>query len=279
MVRGLQGAPGSREFLDASHVLATAKHFIGDGGTADGVDRGDTRGSEADLLQHSRAGLRRGDRRRRADGHGVVQQLERPEGARAPAPAHGRAEEAAWASTASSSATGTASTKCRAARRTSARRRSTPASTWSWCRPSGSNFLDNTLDQVRAEKIPMARIDDAVTRILRVKYRAGLFEKGRPSSRPLANKRELLGAPEHRDAGAAGGARIAGAAQERARRAAAAAQVARARRRRRRRQHLQADRRLDADLAGHRKLQRRLSRARRRSSRASHARSGRRAAK
>jgi beta-glucosidase len=32
-----------------------------------------------------------------------------------------------------------------------------------------------------------------------VKFRAGLFEKGRPSSRPLANKRELLGAAEHRE--------------------------------------------------------------------------------
>jgi beta-glucosidase len=51
MVRGLQGAPGSREFLDSSHVLATAKHFIGDGGTTDGVDRGDTRSSEEDLLR------------------------------------------------------------------------------------------------------------------------------------------------------------------------------------------------------------------------------------
>ena len=61
------------------------------------------------------------------------------------------------------------------------------------------NFIGNTLDQVRTEKIPEARIDDAVTRILRVKLRAGLFEKGRPSSRPLANKRELIGAPEHRE--------------------------------------------------------------------------------
>ncbi len=37
-----------------------------------------------------------------------------------------------------------------------------------------------------------------MTRILRVKLRDGLFEKGRPSSRPLANKVALLGAPEHR---------------------------------------------------------------------------------
>jgi beta-glucosidase len=59
-------------------------------------------------------------------------------------------------------------------------------------------FLQNTVAQVRAGDIPMARIDDAVTRILRVKLRAGLFEKGRPSSRPLANKTAELGSPAHR---------------------------------------------------------------------------------
>jgi beta-glucosidase len=36
-------------------------------------------------------------------------------------------------------------------------------------------FIDNTVEQVRRGEIPMARIDDAVTRILRVKLRAGLF--------------------------------------------------------------------------------------------------------
>lgn len=59
-------------------------------------------------------------------------------------------------------------------------------------------FLQNTVTQVRAGEIPEARIDDAVTRILRVKLRADLFEKGRPSSRPLPNRRALVGAPEHR---------------------------------------------------------------------------------
>jgi beta-glucosidase len=60
------------------------------------------------------------------------------------------------------------------------------------------SFLQNTLSQVKNGSISEARIDDAVTRILRLKYRAGLFEKGRPSSRPVANHRDLLGAPEHR---------------------------------------------------------------------------------
>ena len=57
----------------------------------------------------------------------------------------------------------------------------------------------NTLAQARDGTIPAARLDDAVRRILRVKLRAGMFEKGRPSSRPLAGKFELIGAPAHRE--------------------------------------------------------------------------------
>jgi beta-glucosidase len=44
----------------------------------------------------------------------------------------------------------------------------------------------------------MSRLDDAVRRILRVKVLAGVFEQGRPSSRPLAGRTELLGSAEHR---------------------------------------------------------------------------------
>jgi beta-glucosidase len=47
-------------------------------------------------------------------------------------------------------------------------------------------FIANTIADVRAGDIPMARIDDAVTRILRVKLRAGLFDLPRPSERRLA---------------------------------------------------------------------------------------------
>lgn len=38
-------------------------------------------------------------------------------------------------------------------------------------------FIANTIKQVNDGEIPLARIDDAVTRILRVKMRAGLFER------------------------------------------------------------------------------------------------------
>ncbi len=30
-----------KEFLDSNHILATAKHFAGDGGTNEGIDQGD----------------------------------------------------------------------------------------------------------------------------------------------------------------------------------------------------------------------------------------------
>ncbi|GIU67812.1 glycoside hydrolase family 3 protein [Candidatus Phycosocius spiralis] len=53
----------------------------------------------------------------------------------------------------------------------------------------------NTLTQARAGEIPMSRIDDAVTRILRAKILAGLFE---PNHARLEGQFSLLGAPEHR---------------------------------------------------------------------------------
>ncbi|MET8761486.1 exo 1,3/1,4-beta-D-glucan glucohydrolase [Lentzea sp. NPDC004782] len=47
-------------------------------------------------------------------------------------------------------------------------------------------FIANTITQVESGVIPMARIDDAVTRILRVKLRAGTFDEPKPSQREHA---------------------------------------------------------------------------------------------
>ena len=57
------------------------------------------------------------------------------------------------------------------------------------------DFIRNTLAQVRSGQIPLARIDDAVRRILRVKLRAGLFD-ARPSTEPQAGRPEALLARE-----------------------------------------------------------------------------------
>ena len=63
---------------------------------------------------------------------------------------------------------------------------------------SWKGLYENTLKQVQSGEIPMGRLDDAVRRILRVKLRAHMFDKGAPSTRPLGGHFELLGSPEHR---------------------------------------------------------------------------------
>ncbi|XP_077247685.1 uncharacterized protein LOC143887499 [Tasmannia lanceolata] len=56
-------------------------------------------------------------------------------------------------------------------------------------------FIDDLTYQVKTKAIPMSRIDDAVTRILRVKFSMGLFEK------PMADHSLVhhLGSQEHRE--------------------------------------------------------------------------------
>ena len=63
-------------------------------------------------------------------------------------------------------------------------------------------FVANTIAQVESGVLPEWRVDEAVTRILRVKMRLGLLgphtDRGRPSSRRLAGRQDLLGHPRHR---------------------------------------------------------------------------------
>lgn len=61
----------------------------------------------------------------------------------------------------------------------------------------GKALYTNTLAQAKAGEISAARLDDAVSRILRVKIRAGLFEKGNPAQSELAGKAELIGHADH----------------------------------------------------------------------------------
>ena len=55
-------------------------------------------------------------------------------------------------------------------------------------------LYDNTLAQARSGEIPAARLNDAVRRILRVKYKLGLFE----AARPYEGRMELLNSPATR---------------------------------------------------------------------------------
>jgi len=197
MVHGLQGVPGQPSFLDNTRILATAKHYIGDGGTLNGVDRGDNRTSEADLLTiHAQGYLSA----LRAGAQTVMVSYNTWQGLKL----HGHRYLLTDVLKAKIGFDGLvvsdwdgvdevqacAKDKCPVAVNAGIDLFMVPTE---W-----KSFLSNTVSQVRAGIIPESRIDDAVSRILRVKLRAGLFEKGRPSSRTLAGKRAVIGAPEHR---------------------------------------------------------------------------------
>lgn len=62
--------------------------------------------------------------------------------------------------------------------------------------PSSYSFSDNLIALVKERKIPMTRIDDAVRRILRVKYQLGLFDNPMLGSSAKAN----FGKPEYVEA-------------------------------------------------------------------------------
>ncbi len=64
--------------------------------------------------------------------------------------------------------------------------------------PSGySDFFDNLKELVEEGKVPMSRIDDAVTRILRVKFALGLMDESRSQKADRTLLRDF-GSPEHR---------------------------------------------------------------------------------
>ena len=197
MVQGLQGTAGTPTFLDGNHILATAKHFIGDGGTSRGIDRGNNKSSEQELLaihgQGYIAALQAGVQtvmvsynswqgiKMHGQHHLLTEVLKNRMG-------FDGIVVSDWDGV--DEVQGCAKDRCAQAINAGIDVIMVPEQ---W-----KAFLQNTISQARAGDIPVARIDDAVTRILRVKLRAGLFEKGRPSSRPLANQVAEIGAPEHR---------------------------------------------------------------------------------
>lgn len=197
MIEGLQGVYGEPEFLDSAHVVATAKHFIGDGGTERGIDQGDNRDTEADLANIQGAGYPpaieagvlsvmasfntwHGEK---LHGHSglltdiLVERLGLDGFVVGDWNGHGQVA-------------GCTPTSCAQAFNAGVDLFMAPDS-WRGLRES-------LLDQVRSGEITMERLDEAVSRILRVKIRAGLLDAPRPSERPFAGEFERLGSAEHR---------------------------------------------------------------------------------
>jgi beta-glucosidase len=196
MVTGLQGKPGTAQFLDAAHVIATPKHFLGDGGTG-GRDQGDNRSSEAELRDIDGAGY---PPALSAGAQAVMVSFSSWQGVKLSANRglltdvlKGRMQFDGlvigdW--NAHGQVPGCTNFSCAAAINAGIDVLMAPDS---W-----KPLFGNTLGQARSGEIPATRLDDAVRRVLRVKLRAHLLEEGKPSSRPLAGHFELLGSAEHR---------------------------------------------------------------------------------
>jgi beta-glucosidase len=54
----------------------------------------------------------------------------------------------------------------------------------------------NMIREVQSGEIPMTRLEDAVRRVLRVKFRAGIMDEAGPAQRP--NTLKPIGTPDHR---------------------------------------------------------------------------------
>ncbi|WP_374012778.1 glycoside hydrolase family 3 N-terminal domain-containing protein [Pseudoxanthomonas koreensis] len=198
MVEGLQGKAGSPEFLDQDHVMVSVKHFLGDGGTTNGRDQGDTQTSEAELRDIHAAGYVTAVA---AGAQSVMASFNSFHGTKL----HGHKPLLTdvlkermnfggfvvgdW--NGHGQIPGCSNDDCPA---TFAAGLDMAMAPDSW-----KGIYETTLAAVRDGTLPEARVDDAARRILRVKFLMGLFDAPKPSQRALGGKFELLGAPEHRE--------------------------------------------------------------------------------
>jgi len=191
-VAGLQGA-----LKDDANVIASIKHFMADGGTALGVNTGVAKLSERDMMNiHAQgyyAGIEAGAQTVMASFNSWTDT--------ATGKVHGKAHGSRYLLTdilkdklgfdgfvvtdwnGIGEVPGCRNDSCAQAINAGIDMVMAP-SDW-------KAFIANTIRDVEAHRIPLARIDDAVSRIVRVKLRAGVFGK-RPSQSAYAGKDDAL---------------------------------------------------------------------------------------
>jgi len=197
IIEGLQGTPGTADFLKNGHVIATAKHYLGDGGADKGHDQGDALYSEPAMRDifapPYEAAIKAGAQTVMASYsswrghkmHGNKALLDDVLIGRlgfdgfVVSDYHGIAQ-----------VPGCSRTDCPASINAGVDMVMTAAN---W-----KGLYATILPEVKSGTIPMTRLDEAVARILRVKLRAGVLTEGKPSSRPYGGQYNLLGSPDHR---------------------------------------------------------------------------------
>lgn len=201
-IRGFQGEKGSDAYLDENHVLACAKHFIGEGYTASGVNQGNVEMTDEEFDVLLKSGVL--DPYTMAVNEGVrtvMVSYNSVDGVKCHENKHLIHEvlkgELGF--------TGLVVSDYNAVQQLSGItykeqiRQAIDAgvdlfmevSTW-------KDVLKNIKELVEEGSVPMEQIDDAVRRILRVKFEAGLFEEEIGGEKELA-LRDEVGSEEHRE--------------------------------------------------------------------------------
>ena len=198
IVIGLQGEFGSENFMGNGRVISSAKHFLADGATENGVDQGDALINEKELSKVHAAGYYSSIP---AGVQTVMASFSSWQGRKL----HGDKELLTdvlkgkmgfngfvvgdW--NGHGQVPGCINTDCP---------QSLNAGLDMYMAPdSWKGLYESTLQHVKDGTIPIERLDDAVRRILRVKLLSGIFQKGAPSTRANAGNENLLALPEHRD--------------------------------------------------------------------------------
>lgn len=199
LIEGLQGAKSSSEFLGPGHVIATAKHFFGDGGTEQGVDQGDVNGDIETLkaiharpyrdainagVQSIMASFNSINGRKMHGNQALLTGVLRGE------MGFDGVVVGDW--NGHGQVAGCTVTDCPQALLAGLDIYMVPDD---W-----KGLMDNLVAQVRDGTISMTRLDEAVGRVLRMKIRAGLLDADvrRPSARVNAGEASKLGSAEHR---------------------------------------------------------------------------------
>ncbi|PKM18066.1 MAG: beta-glucosidase [Gammaproteobacteria bacterium HGW-Gammaproteobacteria-15] len=197
IVTGLQGA-ADKDFLGDERVISTVKHFVGDGGTVGGDDQGDNIASEQELFSIHAQGYVGG---LQAGAQSVMASFNSWHGSKIHGDKYLLTDVLKtrmgfdgfvvgdW--NGHGQIPGCTNDNCAQAALAGLDIYMVPTAAW-------KPLYYNLIAQVESGAIPLSRIDDAVRRILRVKLRAGLFDKPSPAKRPLSGKTELIGSAEHR---------------------------------------------------------------------------------
>ncbi len=196
LVRGLQGVPGERPFLGSDKIIATAKHFIGDGGTRAGKDQGETVATEAEMRDVHATGYY-------SALDAGVQTIMASFSSWGGRKMHGHQAfltdllKTHWGFdgvvvgdwNGHGQIVGTSPTDCPDALMAGLDMYMAPES-WKGLHVS-------LLRHLESGRISVERLDDAVRRILRLKFRAGLCSQPMPSERPHSAKTGVVGCKAH----------------------------------------------------------------------------------